>query len=947
MTGANGISYFHSKAHNFPILAGKSYSTMNGTWVNSSLFSTLLILFFLNEGCQYQQPPKKFRIAFSQCCDDPWRSVMNQEMNRELAFHPELDFEIRVAKNDSEAQIRQIRELLNKGVDLLLVSPNESKPLTSLIEEIYRSGTPVILIDRKTESSDYTAFIGADNHEIGETAARYLAALLGGKGKIIELQLGMTMTPAQERSRGFQEILSKSTNLQILAQLELAGGMDELKTRFQETLASHPETNAIFAHNDFLAESAHNWAKEIQKADSMLFIGVDGIPGLGKGIQAVEDGILDASLLYPTGGSEAIRLSLAILNQLPFEKNYKLQTIVINQDNARILHLQMKKEENLQTSIDEQVKKLDDLNTIYRNQRVYIFILVFSLLLAIVLGLVLWQSLRAKEELNQNLQIKTKEALEHEQQIMQMSDELRLATHARVDFFTNISHEFRTPLTLILGYVEGLLAIGNTGTKDAKNDLGLVRKNALRLLRLINQLMDFRKIESGKMALRASENDLVAFTKEITEAFRKTAGKRNIELGFFAVEKSLPLWFDVNMIDKVLFNLLSNAFKFTPDGGKIQVAVVKDPITEKAVVKVEDSGRGMSKESQKRAFEQFYQGENHRSKGTGLGLALSKELVGLHGGSINLWSEPGKGARFEVSLPLGASHLREEQIFREKTDSFSYDELVLFDMENKEAASLPTPASDHEQVLLLIEDNGDLRLFLAKHFGKTFQIREAADGNAGLDLAFGEVPDLIIADINMPGRDGLTLARHLKSDLRTSHIPIVLLTARSSMEQKIEGIQTGADAYVTKPFNLVFLSEIVKNLLAGRENLRERFGGNLQPGKLPSGIGDLDQQFLRKFTNYVEANLAEQNLTVESLSEAFGLSRVQLFRKTKALLGESPNDFIQQVRLKKASQLLLEGELTVAEVAYRSGYSSPGYFSTAFKGRYGCSPSEWREKEPM
>ncbi len=909
------------------------------------VFSLFLLLVCASQGCQPDLPQKKFHIAFSQCCNDPWRDVMEQEMLRELAFHPEMQFKIKVADNNSDRQIEQIRELLGQKIDLLIVSPNESKPLTPIIEEAYKSGIPVILIDRKTESEQYTAFIGADNYEIGQTAARYIASRFGAQGNIIELQLGMTMTPAQERSRGFRDVLAKMPRLQTVAKLELAAGMEELKQLFLDALRQHPETNIIFAHNDFLAENAFNWAQEAGRAEGLFFIGIDGIPGLGKGIQAVEDGVLDASLLYPTGGSEAIRVALAILNNLPYEKNNKLQTIVINEDNARILHLQMKKVESLQGSIDEQINKLNDLNTIYRNQRVYIFILIFSLLLAIVLGGVLWKSLHTKEEMNRSLEQKNREVIEHEQQILQMSDELRLATSAKVDFFTNISHEFRTPLTLILGYVEGLISGGSTSTKDAKNDLGLVRKNALRLLRLINQLMDFRKIESGKMAVRASENDLVAFTREIVGAFRKTADKRNIELGFFSVEKSLTVWFDVNMVDKVLFNLLSNAFKFTPDGGKIQVAVVKDPIADKAIVKVEDNGQGMSKENQKRAFEQFYQGESHRSKGTGLGLALSTELVALHAGNIDLWSEPGKGARFEVSLPLGNAHFKEDQLFFEKPDSISYDELVLFEMENKEVASPATSTGQHEQVLLLIEDNDDLRQFLANHFGKSFQIREAADGNTGIDQAFAEVPDLILADINMPGRDGLTLTKRLKSDLRTSHIPIVLLTARSSMEQKIEGIQSGADAYVTKPFNLVFLSEIVKNLLAGRENLRERFGGNLQHGRLPGSIGDLDQQFLRKFTGYVEANLAEQNLTVESLSETFGLSRVQLFRKTKALLGESPNDFIQQVRLKKASQLLLESDLTVAEVAYHSGYSSPGYFSTAFKGRYGCSPSEWREKE--
>lgn len=870
---------------------------------------------------------------------------MEREMYRELAFHPELQLDIRVAGNDSDQQIEQIKELIGQKIDLLIVSPNESKPLTPIVEEAYKSGIPVILIDRKTESEQFSAFIGADNYEIGGTAARYLANRFDGKGKIIELQLGMTMTPAQERSRGFRDVLAKFPKMQKVAVLELTGGMDELQQPFLDSLKRHPDANIIFAHNDFLAENAFKWAQEAGHAEGLFFVGIDGIPGLGKGIQAVEDGVLGASLLYPTGGSEAIRVALAVLNNLPYDKNNKLQTIVINEDNARILHLQMKKIESLQGSIDGQISKLDDLSTIYHNQRVYIFILIFSLLLAIVLGGVLWKSLRTKDEINRSLEQKNREVIEHEQQILKISDELRLATSAKVDFFTNISHEFRTPLTLILGYVEGLITGGNTNTKDAKNDLGLVRKNALRLLRLVNQLMDFRKIESGKMALRASENDLVAFTSEIVEAFRKIAEKRNIELGFYAVEKSLMVWFDTNMMDKVLFNLLSNAFKFTPDGGRIQVAVVKDPIAEKAIVKVEDNGRGMSKEHQQRAFEQFYQGENHRSKGTGLGLALSKELVELNSGSIKLWSETGKGTRFEVSLPLGKAHLREDQLFMEKLDNISYDELVLFEPENKESSNLQAPSNANAQVLLLVEDNDDLRQFLAKHFSKTFQIKEAHDGNEGLDLAFADVPDLIIADINMPGRDGLTLAKHLKSDLRTSHIPIVLLTALSSMEQKIEGIQTGADAYVTKPFNLVFLSEVVKNLLTGRENLRERFGGNLQLGKLPSGIGDLDQQFLRKFTSYVEANLAEQNLTVESLSEAFGLSRVQLFRKTKALLGESPNDFIQQVRLKKASQLLLESSLTVAEVAYQSGYSSPGYFATAFKGRYGCSPSEWREKE--
>ncbi len=897
-------------------------------------------------GCQEPPQLKQYHIGFSQCCDDPWRDVMEAEMYRELAFHPELELQIKVANNNSSTQIDQIRELLGMDIDLLIVSPNESMPLTPAIEEVYRAGIPVILIDRKTESEQFTAYIGADNYEIGATAAHYMAGQFDGIVKVIELQLGMTMTPAQGRSRGFRDVLVEYPGMEVLARVEMTVGMEELRVRFLEALQQYSGAQAVFAHSDFLAENAYRWAQEVGRADELFFLGIDGIPGLGKGIQAVEDGVLDASLLYPTGGAEAIQLALSILNNLPFEKDNTLQTIVINKSNARILHLQMKKVESLQRNIDGQLEAIEDLNRIYLNQRTYIFILVLSLVLAIVSGGVLLRSLRVKEEMNKNLEAKNREVLEQQQQIVTMSEELKEATQAKMDFFTNISHEFRTPLTLILGYVEGMLAGGSTGGKAARQDLGMVRKNALRLLRLINQLMDFRKTESGKMAVRASENDLVAFTRDIVEAFRKMADKRNIDLGFFAVEEELSAWFDVNMMDKVLFNLLSNAFKFTPDRGKVQVAVVKDPIAEKAIIKVEDNGRGMSKEEAERAFEQFYQAGSNRSGGTGLGLSLSKELVSLHSGEITVWSEPAKGTRFEVSLPLGATHLSESQKAGPKPDSISYDELAFLEEEEKpETAALPTASTEGEHTILVVEDNDNLRSFLMKHFGSAYHIREAADGNAGLDMALEEIPDLIIADIMMPGRDGLELARILKTDLRTSHIPIVLLTAQSSMDQKIQGIQTGADAYVTKPFNLNFLSEVIKNLLHGRQALKDRFSAVIQPGQLPAGMGSLDEQFLRKFTQYVETHYEDQSLTVENLSEAFGLSRVQLYRKVKALLGESVNDYIQQVRLKKASRFLLEGELTVAEIAYKVGYSSPAYFSTAFKGKYACSPSEYREKK--
>ena len=478
-----------------------------------------------------------------------------------------------------------------------------------------------------------------------------------------------------------------------------------------------------------------------------------------------------------------------------------------------------------------------------------------------------------------------------------------------------------------------------------------MRKNALRLLRLVNQLMDFRKIESGKMQVRASENDLVEFVRGIVDAYRQMAQKEGIELVFIAIDKPLSVWFDVNMLDKVLFNLLSNAFKFTSKGGKIQVGVSKNAISQLAIIQVEDTGSGMTKEQAEHAFERFYQGNEGKLGGTGLGLSLSQELMTLHNGKIEVFSELETGTRFDVSLPLGRAHFRDDQIAVGQgaaTPNTANEYLSgLFDSEGLltvAAEVLSEKDKDKEKTLLLIEDNDEVRQFLINHFGKTYHILEAPNGETGLEMAFEEVPDLIIADIMMPGKNGLELTRIVKTDLRTSHIPVVLLTARSTIDQKIEGIQTGADAYLTKPFNLVFLSEIVKNLLHNREKLRVLFSRNRNALPVSSEIGSLDREFLEKFLQYIETHFADQNLSVERLSTEFGLSRVQLFRKTKALLGDSPNNLIQEVRLKNAADLLQAGQLTISEIAYQTGYSSPGYFSTAFRGKYDCSPSDWRGK---
>lgn len=929
----------------------QGYSVIQRLIFRISLPILLLTLF---AGCRNEVKQKKFRIGFSQCCRDPWRAVMESEMLRELSFYPDIEFEIKVADGNSKTQVAQIKELVASGVDLLIVAPNESKPLTAIVEETFRKNIPVILIDRKTESNKFTAYIGADNYKIGQTAAQYIGDQKGGKGKIIELQLPLSISAATERHRGFIAGLKAFPEMEIVATYETHALDEDEKTKLPEVFKQHPEADIVYGHTDLLSEIAWRVSQKINPSKDLFLVGIDGIPGTGNGIQAVEDSILDASLLYPTGGSESIKLAFSILNRLPFEKNNRLQTTVIYPGNAAILHAQMKKEALLQESIDKQIVTLTELKTIYRDQRVYIIILISSLLLAMLLGVFLWQSLRAKQAINENLELKNMEVLEHEKQLIAISDELQLATQAKVDFFTNISHEFRTPLTLILGFVEDLLIFSKSMGNDVQQSVGFIHQNAYRLLRLVNQLMDFRKIESERMRLQCSEIDLTEFVKTTMKSFSKVAEKRTIDLKFFARHEHLSIWFDPAMMDKVLFNLLSNAFKFTPDGGKVHITIQVDSFENVAKINVEDSGVGMSEEESRHVFEAFYQGVDGLKAGTGLGLSLSRALVELHHGTLTVSSMKNVGSRFAITLPLGKNHLREDQLATDSTSYFQSEEFLFEPIEEMDEPAENLSFNPEVPRILIIEDNPELQFFLKRKLGEKYRISSARSGDKGLQLAFDSIPDLLICDVMLPDIKGLDIVQTLKSDLRTSHIPIIILSARTTVEQQIEGSQTGADSYVTKPFNVHYLEEKIRNLLHNRQILKETFGSVIHsysdqslenPVQINDSLNQLDRAFTRKFAAYVDANFNRPDFQVTNLCEEMNLSRSQLYRKVKALYGETITDYVQKVRLEKARELLLEGNLTVAEIAYEVGYSSPDYFSTVFKSKFNMAPTQLKKQQ--
>jgi signal transduction histidine kinase/CheY-like chemotaxis protein len=911
-------------------------------WINS-----LLSFIILLSSCNNPEAEKKYRIGFSQCTGgDAWRRQMLASMKGELAFHPSLDLEYRDAENSNEKQIRDIQYFIDEKVDLLIVSPNEAEPITPVVESAFQKGIPVIVIDRKTNSSLYTAYIGADNYAIGKLAGSYIADYLEGTGNILEVWGRRGSSPAIDRHRGLTEVLEKYPSIKIVGEIDGQWELDTARNQLRKRLKSIPKFDLVFTHNDVMAYAAYVICKEQGVEKGIAFIGVDGLPGPGAGIELVNDKILTATFLYPTGGEEAIRIAGQILNGQAYQKENILHSTVIDEKNVRVMKLQNDKIVIQQRDIVRQQEKINEQINVYYSQRILIYILLTSLILMIIGGAIAVMSWREKNEVNKRLQVKSKEILEQRNMIEAMAEKAEVATQEKLRFFTNISHEFKTPLTLIMGPIDELLLKSAELKTPSRENMQLIKKNATRLLRLVNQLMDFRKIEDKKMMVRAIEYDLILFIKDVMSAFDKIAQKRKIDFHFRSDLVTLPVWFDPDMLDKVIFNLLSNAFKFTNDRGKIHITLSIDGTDKNVVILIEDNGIGMSKDYLQHAFDRFYTGENYN--GTGIGLSLSKEFIELHQGKLGLASEKGVGTRFCITLPLGKAHFEEYQlvgdnlVWSRKTE---YDVLAEDDAFVDSSLTLNVEQGvviHKDYTILLVEDNAELRGFIKGMLQQTYNVVEAGDGITAIQLAFDVVPDIIVCDLMIPGKDGFQVIKTLREDLRSSHIPIIILTAKGSMDQKIAGVQSGADEYITKPFVFDYLNERIKALIKSRELLREHYSNDLNIETTTNAPRGLDKKFVNAFVALVEKNIGNADFNVNDIGRELGMSRVQIYRKVKALMGYSVNDYIINVRLKKAKHQLLHTEKSISEIAAEVGFSSATYFSTTFKSRFNLSPKDFK-----
>lgn len=911
-------------------------------------------------GCA--QKPRKFVIGVSQCSEDIWRDKLNDELKMGEYLNDSLIVKLASSNDDNVLQNKQVNQFIDEGVDLLIVSPNQLSAISKSVERAYDKGIPVILYDRKTNSDKYTAFIGCDNYTIGKSMGTFIAQQLHGKGRIVEISGLEGSSPALERHRGFMDAIKPYPGLQVVASEEgnwkEEGGIQAMKRILKQT----QDFDYVFAHNDFLAWGAYVAARQMRVKRNYKYTGVDGMATEGGGLELVRDGIFEASYLYPTKGDEVIALAMKILKHQPYERDNYLSTSIITQANAALTLMEARDAERQAHNLKTLHKQVKQYLSDYNSQKVMLIGLCLFLLVCLAAAALIFRGYLIKVKLNETL-AKTNGELkrlnvelgEKNGELKRLNEEVLELTHSRLVFFTNISHELRTPLTLIADPVEMLLE--DTGIKGKSRELlKMVQRNALALQQLVSNILDFRKIQNGKMELKLYRFDIVKTLAMWVGDFQLTAERKQIRLHLDVddLKGSHEIIADQEKISRIVFNLLSNALKYTPAGGEIFVSLKDEGANLR--LDVRDTGKGISQDEADKIFERFFQAKGAAS-GTGIGLALVKSFVELHHGEARVESELGKGSDFIVVIPREQEG--DSQVIHNDVDIVDnsvnasaptgknvVDESVLqyIDDGDRSRGKVQQLVSENTNrpTVLVIDDNTDIRQYERTLLQDEYVVLEAADGKEGLAVALKEVPDLVICDVMMPVMDGLELTEQLKTNTATSHIPVIMLTAKNLEEHRAEGYEHGADSYITKPFHSKVLLARIENLLRQRQLLKNLYQGSKEAEKEISEahLEDRDRQFLKQLQAIIQKNLSDSEFGVEDMGQQIGLSRVQLYRKVKAMTGSSVVDLLRKARLAKARRLLETRSMSVSEVAYEVGFSAPSYFTKCFKEEYGMLPGD-------
>ena len=854
---------------------------------------------------------KKYVIGVSQCSEDIWRDKLNNELVMSTYQHDNVTLKFASANDNDRLQKQQIEQFIKEGVNLLIVSPNQIHTISSVIDKAYDAGIPVILFDRKTDSRKYTAFIGADNYEAGHEIGYFIGQQLEGKGNIAEICGLQASSPAIERNRGFMDALKNYPDIKVVAR----GYGDWIKesgvTAMDSILVQSKEPfQYVFAQNDRMALGALQSIKK-HKVKGIKIVGIDALPVPGGGMENVRDGNLEASYIYPTRGDSVMQLALNILEKKPYKRDNYLKGALVTKANANVLLMQ-NEEMNKQTArLNALHGKVDTYLVQYNHQKMYI--VLFSIILLLLIGIMvyIYRTILMKRRIEEE------------------------ANKAKLQFFTNISHELRTPLTLIADPVNYIIHDDNLNSQQ-RSMLQIVQRNVLVLTQLVSEILDFRKVQNGKMELRLSDFNLTESMKQWIMLFSASAQKKHIAISMDAPD-TIMLRADQDKIERICYNLLSNALKYTSEGGEISLMAKEED--GRVMISVADNGCGISSDELPYIFDRFYQAKN-AGRGTGIGLAIVKAFTELHHGEVSATSIEGKGSTFTIHIPVR----QKGEVTNQPTEKI--EQLV----EPSSAEEVPNQARHIDELIqpyqtdkpevLIIDDNIDIRTYLRSVLSEKYNVSEAADGKVGLELARKIVPDIVLSDIMMPVMDGLAFCQQLKTDKAISHIPVILLTARSLDEQRAEGYEHGADAYLSKPFSLRLLLSRIDNLIESRKKLNQTWSKGVEDDEIGNISNEIDKSFLKQLRKIIQENLANSDLSVEQIGDEIGLSRVQLYRKVKALTGYSPVEIVRKARLTRARHLLQTTERTVSEVAYAVGFSTPSYFSKCYKDEFGENPKK-------
>lgn len=879
---------------------------------------------------------KTYVIGVSQCSEDSWRMKLNDELRDATYLHDNVELHVVSADDNDKHQIRQINAFMNEDVDLLIVSPNQMNTVTPAIDRAYDSGIPVVLFDRKTDSGKYTAFVGADNEKIGRTIGEYIATRLGGKGTVVEIRGLEGSSPAIERHKGFVSAIRKYPGIRLLASesgtwLQQSGDSVAAKMFARGIVPDY-----VFGQNDRMAHGAWLAARRCGLEGRIRFVGIDALPGEGGGIELVRDGVLDASYIYPTRGDIVMQQALSILEGRPYERDLYMKAALVTKDNAETMLMQAEEMSHISDQLEKLHRRVNFFFTQYSHQKVYFLLCAIILLLVIVAFAAFYRMVMVRRRME------------------------RETAEAKMAFFTDMSHDLRTPLTLIADPVERILDDENL-TGRQRHMLGIVRRNAALLLKLVGEILDLRKIQGGKMDLTVTEFNLADAVRLWVDDFKPLAASYEVTI----VQKAdgdLTVKADYYKVERICYNLISNSLKYNRKGGTVTVEAVRRGGS--VEITVADTGVGIPKDVVSRVFDKFYRVRGGGS-GTGVGLAVVKAFAELHGGRVSVKSVEGEGSEFKVELPQKVENAilstpdtlskhpegREPDMQKQRK---AWIEDVDDDIDgNRQGMSStltsgglgyvaePDGTSASRPLALVVDDNADVREYVAHLLGGEYDVRQAADGKEGLGMALKTVPDLIVCDVKMPVMDGLEMCRRVKAETATSHVPVILLTSNAQENQRAEGYDCGADAYITKPFSSKVLLSRVRNLLENRKRLKYVYASGADDEARDEA--DPDSRFMADFGRVVRERMSDSSLSVETISSALGLSRVQMYRKVKQLTGQSPVEIIRVTRLKKAERLLKTTQMTVSEISYDVGFSSPSYFSKCFKDYFGVQPGEMRE----